>query len=386
MPFTIEAAHLWKAFVLMLIWVVTNSSRPLFVVFFDWLSVHFKHWLERMWPLPEGGSPEARPDQDNKGSVGAEESEEGKKKKGSLGDSEEESDDESEGGVKLSEGSVGEKKRAWRRVWRVVEEEKKFVRSDLPGYGLLAQTKDILKPRVEKLRHWRGLRREVDLEKGVRGRSKSAGPVPHQSQPKATQVEASGGAAPGDLNAIVSGLHRGWRFQGAVLPFVFLFLSFVFFFLVVLFWAFCRSLFGVLVVPFFFFFFLEGLCFVLCFVVFFGVVLFFNITILYITISHITISSITMVRQGARVGGNEPPKTTITFHLPSKGLSRPGTVGTLCRLASSSNPLRLVTMSSTSYVLSLWFGSSASVKVWLARSTGSAWNSIVEPALRYPEW
>ncbi|GMF74835.1 unnamed protein product [Aspergillus oryzae] len=55
-------------------------------------------------------------------------------------------------------------------------------------------------------RHWRGLRREVDLEKGVRGRSKSAGPVPHQSQPKATQVEASGGAAPGDLNAIVSGL------------------------------------------------------------------------------------------------------------------------------------------------------------------------------------
>ncbi|QMW36745.1 hypothetical protein G4B84_012274 [Aspergillus flavus NRRL3357] len=208
-----DPAHLWKAFVLMLIWVVTNSSRPLFVVFFDWLSVHFKYWLERMWPLPEGGSPEARPDQENKGSVGAEESEEGKKKKWSLGDSEEESDDESEGGVKLSEGSVGEKKRAWRRVWRVVvveeeeeEEEKKFVRSDLPGYGLLAQTKDILKPRVEKLRHWRGLRREVDLEKGVRGRSKSAGPVPHQSQPKATQVEASGGAAPGDLNAIVSGL------------------------------------------------------------------------------------------------------------------------------------------------------------------------------------
>lgn len=112
-------------------------------------------------PLPEGGSPEARPDQENKGSVGAEESEEGKKKKGSLGDSEEESDDESEGGVKLSEGSVGEKKRAWWRMWRVVveeeeEEEKKkknFVRSDLPGYGLLAQTKDILKPRVEKLRY-----------------------------------------------------------------------------------------------------------------------------------------------------------------------------------------------------------------------------------------
>ncbi|KAB8207637.1 hypothetical protein BDV34DRAFT_223201 [Aspergillus parasiticus] len=216
MPFTIDSAHLWIAILCMLSWVVITSSRPVFQVFFDWLSVHFRHWLERMWPLPEGGSPEARPDQENKGSVGAEESEEGKKKKGSVGDSEEESDDESVGGVKLSEGSVGEKKRAWRRMWRVVVEEeeeeeeeekkkKKFVRSDLPGHGLLAKTKDILKPRVEKLRHWRGLHREVDLEKGTRGRSKSAGPVPHQSQPKATQVEASGGAAPGDLNAIVSG-------------------------------------------------------------------------------------------------------------------------------------------------------------------------------------
>ncbi|KAF7626159.1 hypothetical protein AFLA_013555 [Aspergillus flavus NRRL3357] len=32
------------------------------------------------------------------------------------------------------------------------------------------------------------------------------------------------------------------------------------------------------------------------------------------------------------VGRNEPPKTTITFHLPSKGLSRPGTVDTLSEL------------------------------------------------------
>ena len=66
---------------------------------------------------------------------------------------------------------------------------------------------------------------------------------------------------------VVNLKHRGWRFQGAVLPFVFPFLSFVFFFLVVL---------------------------------------FSNITILYITISHITISSTTMVRQGARVGGWVP--------------------------------------------------------------------------------
>ncbi|KAE8307216.1 hypothetical protein BDV41DRAFT_555458, partial [Aspergillus transmontanensis] len=190
------------------------------------------------------------------------------------------------------------------------------------------------------------------------------------------------------------------------------FLSFFFFVIPFFFFlVFCRSFFGVFVLVFF-------------------VALFF-----YITISCITISSITMVRQGARVGGWAPFFVlSIMFiffcflfvlfcfsliyfrkaihvvrkhcffllvcactadywqkrasqdddHFPSKGLSRPGTVGTLCRLASSSNTLRLVTISSTSYVLSLWFGSSASVKVRLARSTGSAWNSIVEPALRYP--
>ena len=49
MPFTIEPAHLWKAIALMFAWVVILSSRPVYQVFFEWLSAHFRHGLERLW-------------------------------------------------------------------------------------------------------------------------------------------------------------------------------------------------------------------------------------------------------------------------------------------------------------------------------------------------
>ncbi|KAE8141759.1 hypothetical protein BDV38DRAFT_279103 [Aspergillus pseudotamarii] len=158
MPFTIEPAHLWKAIALMLAWVVISSSRPVFLVVFDWLSIHIKHGLERLWCAfaRRGGGPEARPDQTSQESVGKEE----------------------------------------------------HVRSDSPGNGLPAKRLKITMKRwVERLRYWRGLSRGVNLEEGMRRRSRSARPAPrHPSQFQSTQAEASGGAGLGDLNALTSSL------------------------------------------------------------------------------------------------------------------------------------------------------------------------------------
>ncbi|KNG79898.1 hypothetical protein ANOM_011629 [Aspergillus nomiae NRRL 13137] len=192
MSFTIEPKLLWVVIPIFLAWNVLNLNNPVMKVFLEWLSVHLQSWLEQRWCAlaSTGGSGGQARSGGKKESVG--------EKKESVGESDEESDDERE------------KKREWRRRWPVVveedeeeEEEEEERRPDSPDNGPFAKFKDTLGSWLATLRHWRGLRRERDLE---RGRSRSSSPAARQSQTQTTQVDARGGPSPGDLNAILSGL------------------------------------------------------------------------------------------------------------------------------------------------------------------------------------